>query len=215
MNFKITFHMNGRGVYHDVNEPTHLDSLICYAMLPDDLLRRRLLRDEMPEEIDMTSVLERHPCGTYHASALFCDDVPESLRFWRKKFNVSAARNVTKGSPNLTNAIYREYNTPVPLILTRNLHAFASGDGDSIKVLLDENISHIGKKRAYGYGKILDISIDEQDDDHSLIRDEQAMRWLPYKEGFRQVRLTPPYWSGWDAVHCCEVGDEIKENNIR
>ncbi len=148
--------------------------------------------------------------GVYHASALFPaeNDSAESLRYWRKKFNVTATRGITKGSPNLTNAIYREYNTPLPLLLSTELVAYGSGNRESVLSLLRRNVKYLGKKRAYGFGKIIDIQAEETADDLSLVAEGKAMRWLPAEKGYRKVRLTPPYWNTWGAVNCCEIGDD-------
>jgi hypothetical protein len=214
MNFKITFKLLGRGVYYDAYEPIMLDSLVAYSLLPMRIAQRRLTRDAIPEEFELP--LLKNNCGVHHASALFPAEVyPEALRFWRKRFRVTATRGMTKGSPNLTNAIYREHNVPVPLLLATEMYAYGSGNKKAVLSLLKRNVQYLGKKRSYGFGRISDICAEEIEEDCSLVKDGVAMRWLPEKNGYRRVRLTPPYWNIHNAVPCCEIGDECLVSVLR
>ena len=152
----------------------------------------------------------KNDIGVYHASALFPSENnnPEGLQFWRKKFNTADTRCKTKGSPNLTNTIYREHNTPIPLLLATEMTAYASGNRKAVLSLLKRNVKYLGHKRAYGFGRLIEIQAEPVEEDMSLVKDGKAMRWLPDKKGYRQVRLTPPYWNTFNTVKCCEVGDD-------
>ena len=211
MNFKIIFQLDGTGIYYDAAEPPHLDALLVWTLAPMQTTRTDIDRSDTPDNIQIplrTSKVQGHP--VWHASALFPEhEGVETLRFWRKKFDQNRI-GLTTGSPNLTNGVYREYNMPVPLLLVPRLVAYASGNCKEVKRLLRKNIRSLGKKRAYGYGRVVHIGCEETPEDYSLVQDGRAMRWLPKMDGSpfdRQVRTRPPYWNMVDRVSCCEVGD--------
>lgn len=209
MHFKVIFNLDGSGVYIDPSEPLHLDALLSWALAPRVGANRGLGRDDRPSHVPLP--LLRKNIGdewVWAASALFPDGHQgEDLQFWRKRFRQSRA-DMSTGAPNLKNGQYRDWNTPIPLILTHRLVAYASGNRKECKRLLRE-ITHLGKKRAYGHGKIISIEYPETDDDYSLVKAGVAMRYLPDNSGCRQVRLRPPYWNRVDRVSCCEIGDQV------
>jgi CRISPR type IV-associated protein Csf3 len=145
----------------------------------------------------------------WHGSALFTpEQTVDTLRHWRKKVRQNRL-HLTSGSPNLTMGVYREYNAPVPLMLISELHAYGSGNRKSVVKTLRKNIKGLGKKRAYGYGKVIAIESEETKDDYSLVADGVSMRWLPSENGTRLVRACPPYWNNTDRVQCLEVGENV------
>lgn len=206
MNMHIIFNLDGCGVYYDTNEPLHLDALLAWVLAPRQFGSTHLDRSDVPDDVQLP-LLRSTISGreVWHASALFAPQGTETLRYWRKKFRASRA-HLTAGNPNLMSGSYREYNVPVPLLLISRLEAWASGDGAEVRRLLRE-VKSLGKKRAYGYGRVSSIDVTEADEDYSLIRDGRAMRWLPDQAGWRSVRTAPPYWSAIDRVQCCEVGE--------
>ena len=212
MNFSITFHLDGSGVYFDPNEPTHLDSLLAWALAPRQGVHQHLGRDDVPVLVEIPLLRSRvNGHQVWHASALFPDGcIGEDLQFWRKRFRQSRA-DLTNGSPNLTNGTYRDWNMPVPLLLARRMVAYGSGSRKQVRKVLRE-IKYLGKKRAHGHGKIVGITTEEIPDDWSLVKDGIAMRWLPDENGTRLVRTMPPYWNRHHRVRCCEVGDKYSGN---
>jgi len=210
MNFNIMFHLDGCGIYYDPNEPIHLDSLLAWVLAPMQTARQDLDRSDTPDDIQLPLLRSTlHGSEVWHASALFPDgDEFETLRYWRKKFDQSRL-HLTKGSPNLQNGPYREYNMPVPLLLVPRMIAYASGNRKEVMRILKKHIRGLGKKRAYGYGRITKIECEETPGDWSLVKERKAMRWLPDPTGFRLVRSAPPYWNMVQRVTCCEVGDEM------
>lgn len=207
---KIIFHLDGTGVYYDPAEPIHLDALLAWGIAPFHCKGEAPTRDEEPFDIPLP--LEKWKLNNswgWCASALFPDgDTAEALQFWRKKFRQSRIE-LTKGSPSLTNGTYREYNAPLPLILCKQMIAYAVGDRRQVYQILKRHVKYLGKKRAYGKGAVLDIAIEIIGENYSLFRDGQTMRWLPDKQGLREVRPRPPYWNNCGKVKCCEVGDKI------
>jgi hypothetical protein len=213
MNFKVIFQFDGCGIYYDPNEPIHLDALLAWALAPMQTKETCISRDDVPFDVKLP-LLRSTICGEkiWHASALFPDDGNfETLRFWRKRFDQGRIE-LTRGNPNLTNGIYREYNMPVPLILSAKMIAYASGNRKEVKSILKKHIKSLGKKRAYGYGKIINIECEETEGDWSLSKGGITMRWIPDKNGTRVVRPSPPYWNTIGAVNCLEIGELIKWN---
>lgn len=207
MNFKVIFQLDGCGIYYDPNEPIHLDALLAWALAPMQTQERCLMRSDTPDDIQLP-LLRSVVNGSevWHASALFPEQPGvETLRFWRKKFRQNRIE-LTAGSPNLTNGVYREYNMPVPLLLVPQMIAYASGNCKEVKRLLKKHIKRLGKKRAYGYGKVVNVECEETPEDWSFVANGVVMRWLPHPDGVRQVRPAPPYWNTCRAVACLEVG---------
>ncbi len=205
--YKITAHMDGSGLYYDPSEPIHLDSLIAWVLAPKQGLRH-LDRAGEPGLVRLpvkSSVI--NGSRVWHASALHpAGPTGESIWYWRKRLRQSRCE-LTTGAPNLTNGTYRDWQMPVPLLLARRMVGYVVGKRKDIRKCLDE-VRYLGKKRAHGHGKVLRWEIEECEDDHSLVMDGRAMRWLPTPGGAREVRPIPPYWHPSGRVACCEVGDD-------
>lgn len=206
---KITFHLDGSGLYYDHNEPIHLDALMSWVNAPYHCTQKHLTREDVPELVPLP--LYRHDCGNgqwvWCASALFPDgQVEETLRFWRKRFRQNRIE-MTRGSPNLTNGIYRDWNMPMPLTLTHKMVAYARGYRREVLKCV-KRIEYLGKKRAQGLGKVVRVEVERVEEDHSIYWEGAAMRWLPDDAGTRMVRLRPPYWNSTERVKCLEVGDD-------
>lgn len=209
MHFKVAFHLDGSGIYYDPLEPIHLDALLAWVLAPFHCKRHDLTRDDSPEHVPLPLLQSRvDGIEVWHASALFPEGPQgEGLHYWRCRFRQGRA-DLTRGSPNLTNGPYRDWNMPVPLTLCTRMVAYASGNRKECKSIL-RHVRHLGKKRAHGHGRILDIQLDETPEDCSLVKDGRAMRFLPDPRGTRLCRVRPPYWNSVDRVRCCEVGTHV------
>jgi hypothetical protein len=210
MNFKLIFHLDGRGVSFNPREPIHLDALLTWCLAPMQCNERHITRDDDPEDIRLPLLRTKvKGIEVWRASALFPDGPQfEGLQWWRKRFR-DARADLSAGSPNCGSGVYRDWSHPIPLVLCNTIVAFASGNRSECRKLLRKQLRCLGKKRAYGLGKIVEIEAVETPEDYSLVRDGRAMRWLPNGQGPRLVRARPPYWNRIDRVMCCEVGDSI------
>lgn len=212
---KITFHLDGSGVYYDPFEPIMLDSLLAAALIRWHTHGEPPARDEKPFDVPLP--LAKWSIGGtwgWRASALFPDgETTETLQHWRKRFRQNRAE-LTIGSPNLTNGTYRDWNMPLPILLATKMVAYAVGEGGKIRRTLRRDIRYLGKKRAHGRGRIVDIDVEDCDSDFSLTKDNVSMRWIPFKAGTRLVRPRPPYWNIIDRVSCCEIGEPIDLNTL-
>lgn len=205
---KITFHLDGTGVYFDVAEPLHLDALLTFVAACHHVKNREAPdRGEEPQVIPIPLRKWRsHGTWGWCASALFPDgEQAESVQFWRKKFRLSRVQ-LADGNASLTNETRREWNMPMPLVLCKTMVAWAYGERRAVLLELRE-IRCLGKKRSMGKGIVQDVEVERITEDYSMVRDGLAQRWLPDPNGTRLCRPIPPYWNNCGRLRMCEVGD--------
>lgn len=207
---RVTFHLDGTGLYYDPAEPLMLDGILAAAAARHHVHGEPPGRDEEPFDIPLP--LQRWELGGtwgWHASALFPDgETAESLLWWRKRLRQNRVELID-ASPNVTMGTYRDWNMPLPLLLARFMVGYAFGDRRNVRHELVRSIRWLGKKRAHGRGRVVSIEVDEVNEDRSLIADGHWARWMPVADGPRLVRPRPPYWSSFGRVPCCEIGDEV------
>ena len=204
-NLEIIFHLNGTGVYYNPGEPIHLDALMAWVEIPKFVELDNIQKSDKPFDVPLP--LEKWEINgqwVWKASALFPGKVPfESIQYWRKKFRMNKIE-IMEGSVNTKQGRFREYNTPMCLILTPFLKGWCVGNKNKVKKILSK-IKYLGKKTAYGKGKVTAIEIKEIDNDYSLWKDDKTTRWLPDKNGMKFVRCRPPYWNRIDRINCKEI----------
>ena len=213
---KITFHLDGSGVYYDPFEPPMLDGILAAVAARHHVHGEPPGRDEPPDEIPLPLAKWRAGgCWGWRASALFPEgETAESLVYWRKRFRQHRVE-ITEGSPNLTNGIYRDWNMPLPLLLTRRMVAYCVGDRRNIRHELVRGVRWVGKKRAHGRGRVVGIDIEVIEHDYSIERDGRLMRWMPREDGTRLVRPRPPYWNIVGRVRCAEIGEAATDAAVQ
>ena len=206
---RITFHLDGSGLYFDPWEPLHLDAILAWDLAPKHGLPECTSADDRPDDVPLPLLrCDTGGAWVWRASALFpVGPQGEDLQFLRKRFRQGRAE-LTTGSPSLAGSIYRERNTPLPLLLCRELVAYASGSRRGVRKCL-KRIRYLGKYRGAGVGKILGFEVEQIDEDLSLFRDGRAQRYLPHPQGPRLVRPRPPYWNRHERCACLNVGDPI------
>lgn len=207
---KVTFTLDGTGVYYDQAEPIMLDSLLSACLCRFHVHGEPPSRDEEPFDVPLP--LKRWSCnGTWgwHASALFPDgETRESLQFWRRRLRQNRI-TLAEGSPNTTNGPYRDWNSPIPLILCNRMVAYAFGEAGKIRMNLRRSIKNLGKKRAHGRGAVTNIEVVEVEHDYSITKDGVYMRYWPDENGMFKVRPRPPYWNNHGLVLSLSPGDII------
>jgi len=146
----------------------------------------------------------------WRASALFpAEGEAYGERHIRKRFRDGYAGGIARQNPNTKCGIYRNYDIPLPAILSSKMVAYAFGVRKRVQHVLKKQIKSLGKKRAYGYGKIVDITTEVIPEDLSITKDGIAQRYLPNEKGTKLVRPRPPYWNCTGRVKCLNVGDAI------
>lgn len=206
---QVTFHLDGTGIYYDPCEPLMLDGLLAAAVCRWHVHGEPPSRDEEPFDVPLPLARWwRDGVWGWHASALFPDGADgESVQYWRKRLRQGRIE-VTTGSPNTTNGPYRDWNNPLPLLLTPRMVGYAVGDMRQVRRELRRNVRYLGKKRAHGRGAIVGVEVEEMPQDWSIARDGRLTRWMPMAHGSRLVRPRPPYWNTVGRIACGEIGDE-------
>lgn len=206
-NLKVTFVLDGTGVYFNPSEPIHLDSLLVRAAAPHHAPGHVPTRDEAPDDIPIP-LAKWYIAGHWgwRASALFPEgDTMQAMQHWRKKFR-TARVHLINGSPNLTNATWREYNEGMDLVLCHRMVAWCVGERRKVLRELRRSVKHLGRKAAMGKGRVNEVIVERVPEDLSLLRDGHAQRWLPADGSPRMCRPRPPYWNNVGRISTCEVG---------
>lgn len=207
---RIVFRLDGAGVYYDPAEPIMLDGLLAAACVRHHISGEPPARDEDPRDVPLP-LKKWQQGGTWgwHASALFpVGEKAEALVYWRKRLRQSRI-DVAAGSPNTTNGTWRDWQMPLPLLLCLEMEAWAFGDRREVRRELRRSIRWLGKKRAHGHGRVIEIEVDALDGDDGSIAapDGSLRRFMPHEGGSRLVRPRPPYWSSVGRVRCSEIGE--------
>lgn len=214
INLKVTFELDGTGVYLTPSEPIHIDSLMLWTLVKiKGGTEIDGSRDAPVDNITLPfNTATINGATVWKASALFPDEeAQETLRYWRKKFRTDAA-DISEGSPNTQNGKYKEWNMPYTLTLAKTLTGWCQAyDRRSVYRML-RRIRHIGKKTAYGFGRVCGLTVEECGEDWALERNGTAMRYYPHPLGWKLVRPMPPYWNTNGRVLCLAPGDTLEIN---
>lgn len=103
----------------------------------------------------------------------------------------------------------KNYDLPLRVRLVEKIHWFCVGDRQQLQDLLNR-CTHLGKKRAYGYGQVYKWSVEETAQDYHLYTGTQVRRPIPLEwlqEGATdytvlKTRVAPPYWLLSKQVLC-------------
>jgi len=206
VNLEIKFIMDGTGIYYMPHEGIMIDSLLMGCLMPKNM-QKTLMKSDIPDEIDLP--LKKHKNNYYHASSLFPDKIQgESLQYWRKRFRQNRIEMIRK-NVETTMGTYRDYNVPMPLIICREMVGYAVGDRDIVEKEF-KKIKHLGSKRAYGKGAIVDLEINEIKEDWSIKKDGRYMRFISNENGDRYGRIRPPYWNNNKRILTNFIGDKCQ-----
>jgi CRISPR type IV-associated protein Csf3 len=184
--------------------PLHLDGLLAYAVA---------LRDELPpaltaEECAPIAIpVQREPSGRFHlcSAGIFVQERAE-LRYTNRRAPIEQYQTIGDAKIRrcqITAGANKSYRIPRELAhLESDLVTwYCLGDREQIEVLL-QHITHLGKKRSVGWGKILRWTVEECAtwEGFPVTRDGAALRTLPLDwPGLRDPSqsfetLTYPYW---------------------
>lgn len=212
--YKITFHMDGKGIIYNRDEPIHLDGILAcrkFHYMPERN-KDNLSRDDMPDEAELPleSIIVNGQ-RIWKASALFPEGpVYHESRFYRKRFPGDKADGLTTGNIDITKGAYRSYNNENIMLLCHKLVAWYDGSVRRVKKLL-RGVNRLGKDRVQGHGQILEITHEETTDNFCLYRDGKTMRFIPHPDGFLMVRPRPPYWNNNGKIPTLPIGWTVGE----
>jgi CRISPR type IV-associated protein Csf3 len=164
----------------------HLDALLCYAVVqergPDRALDVSMLDDiEIP--------VEREPDGRFHLCSTSLFEVEAAdLQYTNRRPPVEQYQTLGVSNPKLRRVqinlgANKAYRIPrhVEHLVDDRIEWFAVGNGSAIRALL-EGITHLGKRRGVGLGKVLEWAVDPYEswgEGFPVVRDGKPLRPLP------------------------------------
>ncbi len=154
--------------------------------------------------------------GIYHASVSIFDTKDAYTttiykRFCERYLDLQRIRKkkIQRGSGH-----FRDFMIRLVYIPARKVTFYANGDPEEIEFLLSA-LPGLGKKVAIGFGFIKDFKVEEISKDHSIVKDNKAMRPIPFPlfdAASEVVPLTykPPYWWSGFVAPCAPPGAWVK-----
>lgn len=213
-NYKITFNLDTPISFIDV--PT-FDGLLAYAFAKRKLGRKfgQKLSYSKDEIIDFTAMpIAMHQNGWFIASSMMWDKTKtkESIERWRKRWSTKDDQIADFGKKqrkvDTTRGEFKSYDTPFVLKDIKQVwFYFASSNIEEVNKLIETYISHIGKKRAYGHGEILDFEIKETKFNFEAEIYRPMPRKLAEVKNMTSIRFQfcgykPPYWLPDNMEEC-------------
>ncbi len=133
--------------------------------------------------------------GWYWACSFACG-VPraEEITYWHKRFDLAEAEKYVdfgkrRGKVDTKSGFYKTYRMPIVTFLVSELVWYAVGDIETVRSMV-RTVTHIGKKRAQGYGRVARWEVEPWHEDLS------HLRALPDPSG-AEMGIRPPYWLAW------------------
>ncbi|HHV61133.1 MAG TPA: hypothetical protein GXX51_00605 [Firmicutes bacterium] len=141
--------------------------------------------------------LERRGEGDdwYWACSFACGEPrQEEIVHWHKRFDQALGEQYVdfegrRGKVDTHSGAYKGYRMPLVTYLISKLEWYAMGDADGVGELL-RDVTHIGKKRSQGYGRVARWDVEDYPEDLS------HLRALPDPDG-GEMGIRPPYWLAW------------------
>lgn len=175
-----------------------LDSILAWAWMSEN--RPELMEVSTsgirPEEIVVPDLpLQRRGEGDdwYWACSFACGEVKrEEVLYWHKRLDQADAEEYVdfgkrRGSIDVKSGHYKAYRMPLIAILVPTLTWYAVGDPGEVTGLLSR-VTHIGKKRSQGYGRLAGWKVERWSEDLS------HLRAIPDPDGQVETGIRPPYW---------------------
>ena len=195
---KITAHMRtGKIATTDLYLP--LDSIMASIWMHKnrpDLAYAPIIDYE--NMVDAELPLEKRGEGDdwYWACSFACGEPKkEEILHWHKRFDFDLGTQYVdfekrRGRVDVKSGHYKNYRMPLVTYLIQKLEWHAIGDLKQVEALVNE-ITHIGKKRSQGFGRVQRWTVEEWPEDLSFLRA------IPDPNGDMEMGIRPPYWLAW------------------
>lgn len=191
-------------------QPVALDALLAAVVAR----RAGLLPPQADDEILPIEIpVERAACGRYHLATYgMCRVEERRLRHVHRRFPIDKAQALGRdiGRVLITAGPAKSYRIPVEALhlVDDRMTWLCRGDRERIEDLLAE-VTHLGKKRNVGAGRVREWSVEDVDD-APMILDGAPLRALPedtpgvdpIQARLAETRLTYPYWQWSDRELC-------------
>lgn len=205
---RVTFRLASAVIEGDY--PIHLDDLIAWAKVDEQLVHAGGGADRLPDErfealiadLPLETLSEGNGESVWAASyLLFSAPEGRGMRMSVRRTNVdtlvdliSSGGVIRRGDQiNLGSGPDKNYLMQTPYVITSTATGWCIGDKEEIERLLSR-VQYLGKKRSQGFGKIASFSVEEDDE----AAEKAWLRHLPWpREGYcpARVAVRPPYWS--------------------
>lgn len=175
-----------------------LDSILAWAWMklnhPEQLeISSSAIR--IDDVMELKLPLEKRGEGDnwYWACSFACGEPKnEEILYWHKRFDVQLAEdyvdfNKRRGRVDVKSGAYKNYRMPLITYLIPKLEWYAVGDWAEIEMLLSY-VTHIGKKRSQGLGRVSRWTVEKWPEDLSYLRP------IPDENGDQEMGIRPPYW---------------------
>ena len=209
-NIKITLSVNGQAVLS--NRPT--DGMLAKLYF-EKLKAEGKFSGDYAQRLPF---LEFNKGGFYHASNLFYEKYFLENQTIFKSFdpedyaNHSSKTKINKKIFESQRGTFKFSLGKFEKSFVRDLVFYIRGDFEAIKELL-KDLKAIGKKNAYGWGKISKIVIEEIEEDMSVVYGKKLMRHIPFDSDILKkvdkknyavalLSLTHPYWDRGREQYC-------------
>lgn len=145
--------------------------------------------------------------GIYHSSCPIYKINALSNEFITKRLDVDLLKEL--GEEKLSKAVfdsssgrYKNWFENFEVQCIDEVYFYVNGNYDVLCDLLS-NLRYIGKKSSLGFGKVIKIVVEETKEDYSLVKNNEATRYLPNIEKYknlnsivkRKMYMTHPYWN--------------------
>lgn len=111
--------------------------------------------------------------------------IGEGRDHWNKRFDSQFADAIDfkdrRGKVVIGSGQYKAYHMPIFYRATKTITWYCVGDGRRIAELLS-TVTHIGKKAAQGWGRVIRWEIEPIQDDFSIWKEGELMRGIPAEE---------------------------------
>jgi len=111
--------------------------------------------------------------------------IEEGRDYWNKRFDQSFAYLVDfgyrRGKVIIEKGRYKAYHMPVFYYAALRIEWYCIGDRTGIEELLS-TVTHIGKKRSQGWGRVSRWEVESWPEDWSIWRDGRLMRGIPVQD---------------------------------
>jgi len=152
-----------------------------------------------PDELIVADLpLEKRGEGDdwYWACSFACGEPKrEEIKHWHKRFDFSLGTEHIdfgdrRGKVDVKSGRYKNYRMPLVTYLVPKLEWYVVGKPIDVEVLLSY-ITHIGKKRSQGFGRVAKWTVEKWPEDLS------HLRAIPDPNGDMDMGIRPPYWLAW------------------
>jgi CRISPR type IV-associated protein Csf3 len=194
-----------------------LDAILDYQVKRERFGAQQTTRpggEPAPSKPDPDVPLQAHHAGTenwYYACSWAQPQpwwVAEGTDYWNKRFDAGFADLVDfggrRGKVIIEQGPYKAYHMPIFYRTACQIEWYAVGDLSRIRELL-ATVTHIGKKRSQGWGRVTEWIVEPWPEDWSVRCDGYLTRGIPVFDAsapydVMSYGLHPPYYSKWNQI---------------